>query len=890
VLSDRRLLGVCLSNASRSNLSLLNNDAIVQSLVRNNDELRQRCMGRISTIIFDHSFHQNNAHFSAFADPIAMESLCGVVSCNAISSGPEAARHLVSDWIVPSVESLPPLAVVAVMNYIAIESMSKSCPVGTHDMIKKLVQPTFQCTLGPILIESLPENDQHRTTALALKAIDAWCNANTIGFVKLRSILSSVLEAIANALYSNSNIIIDAVSDLIETLLTHDANEASLSLGMSIAGSLMSNLQLAQQVTSENESSRIQILSELVSAVGLQRFRFQERQQEGDTDVCRCLTRTASKVLIESQDLVSNKTLQSSTAGVLDLLFKAVSHPSVYVCSIAVEGLSVVVSKDQDLATRLLPHLQQKAIIPIHLVSDDGGLDDYMNFRERVLDNGLIACFTGAPSFYLQSCGAAIDEFCKHQANSQQLSFQLEAALYCMIAVSVKASKDKQVLCPQLEKMISLLTSSSISTSTPIVLARTCQFIGKYSKTLSQTKVFEQASTFVVTLFNEQNIAQLATDIDTTHASPLTEACIALKQLLFNSPQQFTTSEARQALEDIWLLPYRQQQVKFTIQDREMLCRGLIAVIITIPNDQWLGSMETLARPVLTCLDDVIKETDSARSAGQDTAPMISRLSIEIGVLAVMIKWFLKANVTKGLSGDDKARSITCQCNAMISVLHAAWACLKHVSEQYSTNEEIATSLCQLLYNSLLLYMSEDDIPLLQEITGLVKTILGVAVKTKDPNMFIPVLTVVQRFIELHGSKIEPNQNSTASNEAIQDMVKDLMLMSYDGVRDTASQDLVSPMFELLSACATKAPLFLLLLSRDSQQAGEVVCASIETALAALNSNETDITLSSILFLKKLVRYICMDVYVMLILVVLLILFLFSCVRFRQWYHYLSRV
>ena len=619
----------------------------------------------------------------------------------------------------------------------------------------------------------------------------------------------------------------------------------------------MSNLQVAQQVTGENESSRIQILSELVSAVGLQRFRFQERQQEGDTDVCRCLTRTAAKVLTESQDLASNGSLQSSTAGVLDLLFKAVSHPSVYICSIAVEGLSIVVQKDQDLATRLLPHLQQKAIIPIHLVADDGGLYDYMNFRERVLDNGLIACFTGAPPFYLQSCGAAIDEFCKHQANSQQISFQLEAALYCMIAVSVKASKDKQVLRPQLEKMINSLTSLYNSSSPPMVLARTCQFIGKYSKSLCQTSAFEQSSTFVVSLFNEQNIAQLATDIDTTDvSSPLSEACIALKQLLFNSPQQFSTPEARQALEGIRLLPYRHHQTKFTIQNREMLCRGFIAVIVSMPNDQWLGSAETLARPVLTCLDDVIKETDSARSAGQDTAPMISRLSIEIGVLAVMIKFFLKANVSKGLSGDEKARSITCQRDAMISVLHKAWECLTHVSNHYCVNDEdIATSLCQLLYNSLLLYRSEDDLPLLLEITGLIKTTLGVVVKANNPQALIPVLTVVQRFIELHGSKFGPNQNSTASNETIQTMAKDLMLMSYVGVREAASQDLVSPMFELLSVCAQKAPLFLLFLSED-KPAGEVVCASIETALAALASNETDITLSTVGFLRKLVRYI----------------------------------
>ena len=79
--------------------------------------------------------------------------------------------------------------------------------------------------------------------------------------------------------------------------------------------------------------------------------------------------------------------------------------------------------------------------------------------------------------------------------------------------------------------------------------------------------------------------------------------------------------------------------------------------------------------------------------------------------------------------------------------------------------------------------------------------------------------------------------------------------MSYVGVREAVSQDLVSPMFELLSVCAQKAPLFLLLLSRNNQQAGEVVCASIETALTALTSNETDITLSSVGFLRKMVRY-----------------------------------
>lgn len=301
----------------------------------------------------------------------------------------------------------------------------------------------------------------------------------------------NILEAIADALYSNAEIMIDAVSDLIETLLTYDAREANVNLGISIAGSVMNNimpsgianeLMVAQQVTSETEKSRISILSELVSAVGLQRFRFAERQSNGDTAVCRCLARTGAKVLLEAQDMIKNQTLQTPPDGLVDLLFKAASHPSVYVCGIALEALAVIAPSDTELSTRLLPFLQGKAIIPFHLIGDvDGSLDDYVNFRDRVLTGALIACYTGCSSFYLESCGSAIEEFCS-ASPSHHLPYQLEAALFCMIAVSGRAAKasDKQVLCVQLEKMVSALEKNSFSTTShPLVMAGMCRFIGK---------------------------------------------------------------------------------------------------------------------------------------------------------------------------------------------------------------------------------------------------------------------------------------------------------------------------------------------------------------------------------------------------------------------------
>mmetsp|Transcript_28212 Transcript_28212/g.51399 ORF Transcript_28212/g.51399 Transcript_28212/m.51399 type:complete len:268 (-) Transcript_28212:308-1111(-) len=118
----------------------------------------------------------------------------------------------------------------------------------------------------------------------------------------------------------------------------------------------------------------------------------------------------------------------------------------------------------------------------------------------------------------------------------------------------------------------------------------------------------------------------------------------------------------------------------------------------------------------------------------------------------------------------------------------------------------------------------------------------------------------MQKFMSLHGTKIEPSPRNNAVNEPIQVMAKNLMLISYEAVRscktsqhDDVSQGIVAPMFDTLTSCAKKCPIFLLSLSRDSQPVGEVVRSSIETAPAALKSNEMNVVLSSIRFLKELV-------------------------------------
>lgn len=336
--SDRRLIGTCLANASMSHMHLLASPEIGQFLVQNNDEMRERNMGRIASIVFDFSFYRTNSiRRSAFSDPVALEQFCGVVAANAVSTGPDAVKYLIADWIVPSIESLPPYAVVAMMSHISVEAMGKGCPVGTKAVVQSLLETVLKKAVGPLMTDALRESDggdsalgigdtapsgakmSQRIAALSFKALESWCKSTSTGIVQLRQIFSStnvsevsflqleqsqpafniydshsfsmfkinILEVIADAMYSDAAIVIDAVSDLLDILLDFCRRDSKISSGLDIAQSLLGMMQhsnqlnFVQQVTSENRRSKIIVLSELVSAIGLQRFRFSERQRIG---------------------------------------------------------------------------------------------------------------------------------------------------------------------------------------------------------------------------------------------------------------------------------------------------------------------------------------------------------------------------------------------------------------------------------------------------------------------------------------------------------------------------------------------------------------------------------------------------------------------------------
>jgi hypothetical protein len=93
----------------------------------------------------------------------------------------------------------------------------------------------------------------------------------------------------------------------------------------------------------------------------------------------------------------------------------------------------------------LLPILQRRAIIPHHLRGGKIDLDaldlcgvaihDFHIFRRVVLSDALDACWARNGEYYMDSCTAAIEEFCG-TTPAIDVSLQAEAALFCIEQIS----------------------------------------------------------------------------------------------------------------------------------------------------------------------------------------------------------------------------------------------------------------------------------------------------------------------------------------------------------------------------------------------------------------------------------------------------------------------
>ena len=227
----------------------------------------------------------------------------------------------------------------------------------------------------------------------------------------------------------------------------------------------------------------------------------------GDEDVCRNLARMAASIGDASRGSSSTEVrpVVPMRPGLLDLLLKAAAHPSVGISAIALEVLTKEVSAENGLVHQLLPILQGRAITPHRFSSGDDGqsipsiLPDengsdmgigssscftaFEQFRETALKECLQACWQVQPKSYLSSCAAAIEEFCRSESSTVQMSFHLEAALFCFVAVAehpmMTDQRNSMVSSYLRECMAALSIKPASLVSNPLTLVQACRFVEK---------------------------------------------------------------------------------------------------------------------------------------------------------------------------------------------------------------------------------------------------------------------------------------------------------------------------------------------------------------------------------------------------------------------------
>ena len=214
--------------------------------------------------------------------------------------------------------------------------------------------------------------------------------------------------------------------------------------------------------------------------------------------------------------------------GMLELLSKCASHPSVAICGIVLPVITPGLKTQVGLATQWLPTLQRRAIIPHHpnntailssssnnqadnsdgtyiplLVASDVCFVEFEEFvdrfRETVLVEALNACYRIHSEYYLASCTAAIEEFCVGDVATEQTSFHLEAALFCLAVASEQVlsgvlldsgrtgatspapsgTKLNANISNYLLRCTAALTKKPKSLNNPLTMAQACRFMRK---------------------------------------------------------------------------------------------------------------------------------------------------------------------------------------------------------------------------------------------------------------------------------------------------------------------------------------------------------------------------------------------------------------------------
>lgn len=378
--------------------------------------------------------------------------------------------------------------------------------------------------------------------------------------LNLSRLLGEVLE-------TESPEVMSALADLIEYVVEgHIVPDPSQSSQQLISDSRMTQTRYLMQAPDEAffrasvsqqqlhtiETKELSdILSELSTDIERQRFRFPSfgrtaakgkdnstrKTQHGDViidddmhSLGHSLARITAALCMGYSKIVHSDNASATTgeyrippgAGMLELLSKCASHPSVLICGIVLPAIAPTLKTQVGLATQWLPTLQRRAIIPHHpnnsaiLASSSNSqadntdipllaasdisfveFEEFMTgFRDTVLAEALNACYSIHSEYYVASCTAAIEEFCVGDVVTEQTSFHLEAALFCLAEVS------EQVLSAlSLDSSDTSATSPSPSNKTNAnisgYLLRCTAALAKKPKSLNNALTMAQACRFM---------------------------------------------------------------------------------------------------------------------------------------------------------------------------------------------------------------------------------------------------------------------------------------------------------------------------------------------------------------------------------------------------------
>jgi len=934
--TDRGLVATCITNAAQYHAS----EAEAEALISLNSEIREIVMGRIAAMAFDFSFHnQQNTRKSAFSDNVSMEKLCSVLAVNAVASGPNAINHFMKEWIIPSLSSLPPFAVACVTYHLAIEAQSKTSPAGTREILQSLSYAVVGYVIAPLLAHSIGESSYPpnygwncRVASISLRALERWCTVTDLSLPQIKHICAkqqvNFVVVISDALYSDSDLVVEAMAELLEVCIRTNKEAKVSKERMTQARYIMEVDEDAFRSITAEDLFRIEakemedVLTELITAVGLQRIRFSERQAKGDHGVCRNLARIGATIGSAALAGLLSGQISGGASGLLELLMKAGAHPHIHISSIAIVVLYQLLPVDSTFSPRLLPLLQHRAIIPYVLngtvpslaAGASGGIDfyEFENFRQNVLVEALLSCYEQNSKYYMDSCTSAVEEFCSSSA-TVEVSFQLEAALFCLSAVALSVNKPfnkndqgENAHSQQLSRCTTALSTKPVFLpANPLALAQLNRFIGMYGSwytSFASPQALNVAFELSVSTINMSGTAfsdrEPASEMLKEMAvTPFSEAAKATRILLVRSPKSFATQNAISLLASAWETSYiATNRGMLTIEDREELCKGICCVVASLADDEREKSYHAFAMPVVECLHTLTKQADAAKDQGVGRlTPIIPKLADELRLLSTMVKSFSSALAKASIGNASKhysSSSFTMQ--ASVELLKKLWPCLSHIAASFSSDKHISASLGFFLVGCVPTQLeNEDAVGFVRELFSLSSSMIPDTNTSKAP--LLAVYEFVERVIDLHGSKIEATARVLAGNATavssttaheVGKQLEDTILssvLSTKGSLGTAwtrdkeqgqgqsafeskckpvaeekptDPDSLAAIFTMLTSAAENCPTFLVYLpateggDRDNDK---LISRAIESSVAVLVEPDFELARTAILFLISVV-------------------------------------